>query len=77
MKKFIKVNRIEFNQTGTRCKNPYAIVKPVSHYDTLVNAGCDLQRPVTGGFVSFGNFYQGFEKIDLKILLLNIFILQN
>lgn len=51
---YAKVTKIEYNVTGTRCQNPYCRVKPVSRYDSVVDAGCDhFQRPVYGGFVSF------------------------
>lgn len=45
--------KIEYNQTGKTCKNPFCRVRAVSRYNTAADFGCDLQRPIYGGFVSF------------------------
>lgn len=54
----MKILKIEVKHTGRRCKGFFCKLKPVSRYDSLLDAGCEeLIGPVTEGFVSMPTEY--------------------
>lgn len=51
--KYVKIQKMVVKQTGNRCRGFFLKLTPVSHYDSLLDVGCEeLLRPIVDGFVS-------------------------
>lgn len=49
----MKILKVAYKQIGTRCKNPFVKLTPVSRYETTITVTCEeLTRPIDKGFVS-------------------------